>query len=97
MQTSAVAPSSRIAWSRVGESWPPPGTAIAPITRAPSRPAQKPTKSPNENGKKRRSPGPSPAARNTMAQQRAHHVHDASVSSQRIGGPVVPDVWNTRT
>ena len=70
---------------------------IAPRTRAPSSPAQKPTKSPNENGKKSRSLGPSPAPRNTKAQQRAHHVHDASVSSQRIGGPVVPDVWNTRT
>ena len=38
-----------------------PGMARAPRARAPSKPAQKPTKSPNENGKKTRSPGPSPA------------------------------------
>ena len=44
-----------------------------------------------------RSPGPTPAARKTNAQQRAHQAHESSVSSQRIGGPVVPDVWNTRT
>jgi hypothetical protein len=71
--------------------------ANAPRTRAPSSPAQKPTNRPNENGKKRRSLGPSPAARKTKAQQRAHHAHDASVSSHRIGGPVVPEVWKTRT
>ena len=71
--------------------------AIAPTARAPSSPAQKPTNRPNEKGKKSRSPGPSPAARNTKAHERAHQLQDASVSSQRIGGPVVPEVWKTRT
>ena len=79
-------------WSRVGESWPPPGIASAPRARAPSNPAQKPMKSPKANGKKTRSPAVTPTPRKTASQQRAHHSQDSRVSSQRIGAPVVPDV-----
>jgi hypothetical protein len=83
--------------SRVAESWPPPGIASAPSARAPSNPAQNPMKSPNENGKKTRSRGSTPAPLRTNPQQRAHHSHDSCVSSHRIGAPLVPDVWCTRT
>src|SRR5256884_3098955 len=83
--------------SRVAESCPPPGIASAPSARAPSKPAQKPMKRPNENGKKTRSVGSSPSPRRTNPQQRAHHSHDSCVSSQRIGCPLVPEVWWTRT
>src|SRR5213079_3060832 len=74
-----------------------PGIASAPRARAPSKPAQKPMKRPNENGKKTRSAGSTPAPRRTNAQHRAHHSHDSGVSSQRIGCPLVPEVWWTRT
>jgi hypothetical protein len=47
---------------------------------------------PNENGKKTRSAGPTPAPRSTNPQQRAHQSHDSCVSSQRSGAPLVPDV-----
>ena len=97
MHTSTVAPSACMVASRVGESWPPPGMASAPSARAPSKPAQKPTNNPNENGKNTRSPGPTPAPASTKPQQRAHHSHEACVSSQRSGAPLVPDVWCTRT
>ena len=93
MQTRTVAPSASIDARRASESWPPPGIASAPSARAPSNPAQKPTKSPNENGKKTRSAGVTPAARSTKAQQRVHQSHDACVSSQRMGSALVPDVW----
>ena len=67
------------------------------MARAPSKPAQNPTKRPNENGKKTRSWAPSPAPRSTKPQQRAHQSQDSCVSSQRSGAPLVPDVWCTRT
>src|SRR6266542_3669051 len=40
---------------RCTESWPPPGMARHPRARAPSKPVQKPTKRPKENGKNTRS------------------------------------------
>src|SRR6266852_88120 len=89
VQHTAVAPRVSMAASRCAESCPPPGIARAPRARAPSNPAQNPTNSPNENGKKMRSPGPRLAPRNTNPQQRAHHSHDSCVSSQRSGAPAV--------
>ena len=65
--------------------------------RALSKPAQNPTKSPNENGKNTRCPGPTPAPRHTAPQHRSHHSQDSAVSSQRSGAPDVPEVWCTRT
>jgi hypothetical protein len=67
------------------------------MRRVDSKPAQKPMKRLKEKGKATRSPGPRPAPRRTKVQHRAHQCHDSSVSSQRSGGPVVPDVWKTRT
>src|SRR5437867_10997877 len=64
---------------------PAPGSTIAPRARAPSKPAQNPMKRPNENGKKTRSAGVMPAPESTNPQHRAHHSHDACVSSQRSG------------
>ena len=48
---------------------------------------------PNENAMNTRSSPPTPAARNTVSQQRAHQAQLASVSSQRNGSPAVPEVW----
>ena len=92
MHTSAVAPSACMAASRVAESAPPPGMASAPSARAPSKPAQKPMNSPNENGKYTRSAGPRPAPASTNRQQCTHQSHETCVSSQRSGAPVVPEV-----
>ena len=97
MQTSTVALVSTRALMRSVVSRPPPGMASAPMRRAASNPAQNPMNGPKENAEKMRSPAPTPAARYTNVQQRVHQSHDSAVSSHRIGRPVVPEVWWTRT
>src|SRR5512147_2792876 len=84
-----------MAFSRCAVDWPPPEIASAPSFRAPSQPDQKPIKGPNENAKKIRSAGVTPAASRTVFQHPAHHCQESSVSSQYIGLPVVPEVWCT--
>ena len=89
VQTSTVAPSDSIDARRVGESWPPPGIARAPSARAPSKPAQKPMKRPNENGKKTRSSGrdagaaqhEAPAARPPLPRRPASRASGAAARS----------------
>ena len=65
------------------------GIARAPRARAPSKPAQNPTKSPKENGKKTGRPGRGPRPRRTKPQQRAHHSQDScgvEPAERRAGG-----------
>ena len=76
---------------------PPAGMHKLPNRFAPSNPAQNPRNGPNENAKHNRSSCRNPISPKSCPQQRMIHAQLAGVSSQRMGVPVVPDVWCRRT
>jgi len=82
-------------WSVVTES---PSTASA---RAPSKPAQKPTKSPNENGKNARSPRRTPAPPSAATNRGPHyattaHGPDLFASAQQAVRYMIDHLVQTR-
>src|SRR5262249_32640010 len=71
---------------------PPPARQRFPRRFAPSNPAQKPRKGPNENAKKSRSLGCSSIIAKSCSHEFKSFCQLWGVSSQRVGEPVVPEV-----